>query len=458
MDYELCLFKAMNHLRTKHPHIYITLDITDVSLKDHGEKYFIESSFDTKRGRFSIEISHHALATLDVENLSSMIHYSVLHIVYGNVLVDKNKAESPALLSIAQDAVINEEIPLFKNYKNEPELGVPVLLEHIAPHFNSRQHTSAEVYNYLYDLYKDMKLPQPIMALLLEMEKADGDKSENGEDSSEEDGNEESNEEGDSGKESSGEDSSEEESSSSKDGKPGSRKGKLSVIGNNKGHGKTKDSEGKEQSESLSELQKNIAQSLVNNIINDNQEKFIGTGSATIKRMIDEMRKSEYDFKKLFEMAVRRTLSFDKKSTWMKQNRRFGGLAKGYKPRPLPKVLILIDLSGSIGQETIKMINWQIDYLAGEFDFHACWGDTSLLGFQKITKGTHPKLPLGSAGGTDLNFFVPLEKEHEYDLIIFDTDGFIPKIKETPAQKIFCIYERGREVPGYENIFINPFA
>jgi predicted metal-dependent peptidase len=460
MDYELCLFKAMNHLRIKHPHIYITLDITDVKRNSEKEEIFIEASFDTKRGRYLIEVSEFTLANVDVDNLSALIHNAVLHIVYGNVLIDKEKLESAVIMSIAQDAVINEEIPLFKSYKNEPELGVPVLLEHIAPHLNSRQHTSSEVYNYMYDLYKEDLLPESIMALILQMES----ENENDEDSeknnqSGEGSGEEDSEEGD--EESDSKDSKEskpKDGKSSGDNKPSSKSGKLRVVGSHKKHGKTEDSEGKGQSESMSELQKSIAQSLVNNMISENEQKFIGTQSASIKRLIDEMKKSEYDFKKLFEMAVKRSINSERKSTWMRQNRRFGDKAKGYKPRPTPKVLIVIDLSGSINGETIKMINWMIHYLQGEYDFHACWGDTKLEGFLKIQKGDNPKLPFKGGGGTNLNFFAPLEEEYNYDLVIFATDGYIPEPLDTPSQKIFCIYDKGREVPDYENIFINPFA
>lgn len=205
----------------------------------------------------------------------------------------------------------------------------------------------------------------------------------------------------------------------------------------------------------IDELEKAIAKAAVANVVEKNLNDFQAAGNkcAEISRVVTEMMKVAYNFKSLFENAVKKSLRSDLVRTWKKPNRRLGDLCKGVKAAVKPNVLLLVDTSGSINDEILAKINWQIAFLSKFYNFTVCWGDTQLEGSKKIKKGQKVTIPYSGFGGTDLGFYEELTKKENFDLIVFNTDGFIPEINpECKIKKIFCIFDGGRVVPGYKNI------
>lgn len=447
MDREILVFKAISVLREKHPHIYITLDITDVEVIESSSP-MATCSYDTESLRYKIEVSDTATDSLDKENLAAVIHNAVLHIIYGNVLEDIHSYNYPELAVMVQEAIVNDDIKLFKEYKNDLALGIPILIEHLNPKMNSKNHTTSDIYSYLESIWQSNNIPpllKQIADAIKEMLEEEEEDSGNG--GSGEGDNEENDGDGE-GESSENPNPKKEDSDNKNTPRPMTNPKKFGKDGKKNAEGKAN---------KLSDLEKDMAQALMDSHITSNSGQYAGLGSANLDRSLERMRRAEYDFKQLFEMAVRSSILEGKKATWMRPNRRYGRKAKGYVKKPKPKVLVLTDTSGSISQEVIEIVSWQVQYLSEEYDFHFCWGDTELQGMVKVENGEVPPFKFTGYGGTELNFFQELEEEHQYDLIIFNTDGYLfTPIKETPAQKIFCIYPGGREIPGYLNIRIKP--
>lgn len=185
---------------------------------------------------------------------------------------------------------------------------------------------------------------------------------------------------------------------------------------------------------------------------NEKVAKIIGSKSQELDRAIKEIIKPEYNFRKIFEQCCNKTLKIGNKKTWKKTNRRFDDLIKGSTPERRPNVLILVDTSGSITEEILAKVNYQINYLSKHYDFTVCWGDTRLLGQSKVKKCTNFKGKFIGGGGTDLNFYKKVKGK--FDLVIFNTDGYITEIAKDNVKKLFCIFDGGIEVPGYKNICI----
>ena len=229
-----------------------------------------------------------------------------------------------------------------------------------------------------------------------------------------------------------------------------------SSLDDHSGFSNNDDNESSEENSDLSDgLERDIAEALLKGHIEKNLEKFQGTGHAEIDRIVKEKTKIEYNFKTLFSNAVKKSLRDETVKTWKKPSRRLGDLIKGIKKSVIPKVLLLVDTSGSINDEIIQKINWQIDFLSKFYSFTVIYGDTKLEGRVNVKKGQKVNIEYSGYGGTDLSFYKDITDKENFDLIVFNTDGFIPEIDpDCRIKKIFCIFDGGREVEGYKNILL----
>jgi len=293
--------------------------------------------------------------------------------------------------NVAMDSIINDSIELFRNDKADKILDSRVKLKDINKAFNISNNTSLDVYKYLGE--NPEKMP------------------ENG-----------------------------------------------NGLDDHGGFSNNDDNlDGAENSDLSNGLEKEIAKAVLKNHIEKNLDSFqtMGRGHADLDRLIKEKLKVEYNFKTIFSNAIKKTLRDETKKTWKKPSRRLGNIVKGIKKSNVPNVLLVIDTSGSINDEILKKVNWQVDFLSKFYSFTICWGDDSLEGQLRIKKGQKPKINYSGYGGTDLSFYKELTEKENFDLIIFNTDGYIPEIDpKCPIKKIFCIYENGQLVKGYKNIML----
>jgi len=376
---DLLIFDALNYLRKYSPHIFSILELCNIKLKADIPTACV--SWEKSSKKFNIDIGPKFYENLDSKNLSAIIEHEAYHVLFRHLFDDKLKDKN--LANIAQDAIINDCIKLFRDNKNDILLDNRVKLKEINKAFNIENNTSHDVYKYLEQNKNDIK---DLLDKLLD---------------------------------------------------------DHSALDN--------DDEG------ISEIDKAIIKEALKNTIKSNKESFekIGNQSADVDRLVKEALKVEYNFKNLFSYAVKKSLKADQKRTWKKVNRRYGSDAKGKKKAIKPNVLLLVDTSGSITDEILSMVNYQISYLSKFYDFTVCWGDTKLHGHDKIKRGQKPNITFKGGGGTNLNFYKKVPDYQNFDLIVFNTDGFIEPIdSDCKINKLFCIFPHGRHVDGYKNIDI----
>ena len=388
------LFGAINILRKRSPHVFSVLEHCIIECADIPTAGVM---WDKDRKKFRILIGEE-IWKLDEDNLRAVLEHEILHCVFEHLSLD-TKGKNRQVLNIAFDSIINDCIDIFVNDKCDASLDGRVKLKLINNgKFNIAENTSTEVYDWL------MKNNPP-------PESGSGGNAEGGENG----------------------------------GQAGQDK-----------YGSTIDDHSQFGGEEMTEIDSAIMKEVLKGIVKDNEEKFKGVGSADLDRIIKEAIKSAYDFKKLFSYAVNKNLKADRKCTWKKSNRRFGLEAKGVKKKEKPNVLLIVDTSGSITEEILAMVDYQVSYLAKHYSFTVAWGDTSLKGSKKIKRGEKVNITYKGGGGTDLRFYKKLTDAEQYDLVVFNTDGYIePLDKNCAVKKIFCIFPGGCHVDGYKNIDIS---
>lgn len=411
------IMMASSEIVTQDSMIYCLLDICKIDILEGLQTAYV--CWDKSSKLYQVAIGWDFLKSMSVEETSSVIMHELYHILFGHVVFNRKQLEglNIEILGVAQDAIINENIPFLKSGRvtGHPILDGRVQLKKINKKFDSRNTTSEEVYEYLLK-----KTPEELEEMgglgdLLddhsEMEMSEG----------------------------------------------GQGEGAEVEISEASIPQESENGEGGESPKPISlEGDEEFARMLLKQVIQSNSQKFVGTGSAQVDRSVGEILKTDYDPCKLLDMATRKSLRGTVSYSWKKINRKMGEMFRGKKTLYTPRILIVTDLSGSIDEDVIAMVRYQHAVLSKKYEIYSCWGDTTLKGEKKIRRGERVVLPFKGGGGTDLNFYLPVANHKQFDLIIVNTDGYIPKMKmdKYKTQKIFCIYPGGVEVPGFKNIRI----
>lgn len=402
----LKIIAATNELMSIDGRMYELLEIAKIDVSEEVPTACV--FWDKKSKLFSIIISKDFLDTMSAKELACVLCHELYHILFDHVVFDIKDTEGydHEIMNTAQDAIINECIGPFKKCAvvGNPILDARVKLPEIGNgRFSVAKHTSQDVYDYLYANRKEM----PKSKLLDDHSTMLG----NGE--------------------------------ADKDGPGQEIKEKIDKISNGGG-------------ELSAESDKEIAKKMIESVIRNIWKGSMGTGSMEADRAIQKILQSEYDPKKLLALAIKKTLRGEVKYSFKKPSRKLGDFFRGKVKQDTPKILIVTDLSGSIDDRTIALVNYQHQVLVSQYAIHACWGDTQLMGEKRLKRKQKVNLPFRGGGGTDLNFYTEVSEREQFDLIVINTDGFIPPIKRdkynTPI--IFCIYPNGRDVEGYKNIRI----
>ena len=206
---------------------------------------------------------------------------------------------------------------------------------------------------------------------------------------------------------------------------------------------------------------KSIPQSLVDKLMSDaakeaSAHKDQGRLPAEVEARVKELTKSKTDYKRLLKNFVSTLKHPEKQRTWLRRNRKYPVEVRGKRDTFLPKLVIIIDTSGSMVSEKVHQA------IAGEIK--ACsqtcgeiWviaGDTKETFRLKITgsKFKVESLKFTGGGGTDLQFGWTAAKLLKADGVICYTDGYISSFEAYGKNTLFCIYPGGKDVPGFKNI------
>lgn len=147
-----------------------------------------------------------------------------------------------------------------------------------------------------------------------------------------------------------------------------------------------------------------------------------------VKDLLEEIktRRAELNYKALILMAMKRHANgHNRKSTWMRKNKRLGFKAPGTKVGDLPKLELHLDTSGSISTEELNEFLEIVDQFlkVGARKCNMSFFHTDLYGRQSYKMGTKINKADIQSGGTDLGKTLEDICTRKGDLSIIITDG-----------------------------------
>lgn len=147
-----------------------------------------------------------------------------------------------------------------------------------------------------------------------------------------------------------------------------------------------------------------------------------------VKDLLEDIktRRAELNYKALILMAMKKHANgHNRKSTWMRKNKRLGFKAPGTKVGDLPKLELHLDTSGSISTEELNEFLEIVDQFlkVGARKCNLSFFHTDLYGRQQYKMGTKIDKSMIQSGGTDLTKTLEDIFKRRGDLSIIITDG-----------------------------------
>lgn len=181
--------------------------------------------------------------------------------------------------------------------------------------------------------------------------------------------------------------------------------------------------------------------------INDLIKSISSWGSipGNIVEQIEASTQAKIDYRQIFHGFRASILSSKRKLSRMKPNRRTGFEQMGSVREFNTRLLVAVDVSGSISEENLShfysVINKMFKYGIDQID---CVQFDCVLGkIQKLQKAKHTIEVFGRGGTSFQPIFDYIEKHPEYDGLIILTDGYaaIPKLADSVKTDILWVCE-----------------
>lgn len=188
--------------------------------------------------------------------------------------------------------------------------------------------------------------------------------------------------------------------------------------------------------------------------------KLRGELPAELERMITEAIRSKVDWKSTLRRFMQQVAKND--YTWRKPKGRY--MASGvYLPdmysEAMPPVFVVIDTSGSIGQEEMNLFAGEINAIVDEAKpekTYIAYVDAAVHGVDEFLPGEEIVLNPKGGGGTDMTKgFSYVKKEGlEPACMIFLTDGYTPFGEAQEYPVLWCMTTHGIEAPHGETLYV----
>lgn len=196
----------------------------------------------------------------------------------------------------------------------------------------------------------------------------------------------------------------------------------------------------------------------INNLIEnaENSENW-GTLPGSLQNLIKASRKIEMDYRKMLSIFRTSVISSKRRLTRMRPSRRFGFANLGSRYELATKLLIAVDVSGSVSDKSLSnffsVINRFFKYGIETLD---------VIQFDSELKSENP-FPMKKAsqtvkiigrGGTNFQAAANFYLSHsEYDGLIYFTDGFapLPEFKTKRRIDVLWVLQSKREYENFKN-------
>jgi predicted metal-dependent peptidase len=209
--------------------------------------------------------------------------------------------------------------------------------------------------------------------------------------------------------------------------------------------GKNVLNEGDREDKETDDLEKRWAKKMLEILIS---EKTIGRDPGHLQRLIEELLKPIVDWRRILRTALTKGIGRNVKRTWARPSRKISDLYPGKETLKLNKVVVLIDTSGSIGENELKRFVSEVYGILRETSKVVVipWDATvydpiELRGMNDIQK---LKTSIKGGGGTMIYPALKLvdQKFSDYDMFIIFSDWYIGDISTDEVQNILRKYAK----------------
>lgn len=223
--------------------------------------------------------------------------------------------------------------------------------------------------------------------------------------------------------------------------------------------------------EQLQQADLDVASQNIQNIIAQSkadcerrQNGYSQNGNGALSLLVNRLFKVKTDCRSIIQNFAKRARDVKKRSSWKRQHRRYPGQCAGTIVDRHPKILNVIDVSGSnYDESTMRNISSHIQALytvspqlvivAGDTAETCRWDLTKKNGGKFDAR----KLEWKGGGGTDLQFGHDLAKELGVDGVVVHTDGEFYDLETFGIPTLFMIYPGGQKFKPekYKNVMID---
>jgi predicted metal-dependent peptidase len=183
-----------------------------------------------------------------------------------------------------------------------------------------------------------------------------------------------------------------------------------------------------------------------------------GNVPGAISRLIEKLQKVRFNWKQQLSLFSQTCAKEEVCSTWKKPSRRFGVFSPGKRKDFRPRLLGIVDNSGSVDKSTYEAFISHMCKIADLCEDLDGVGVDTRVNFEfKFKRGETPKHEDRiSGGGTSFQPGFDYAKGKGYDGIIYFTDGYASHDMDTyRIPTLFAICPHGVEVKGQRNIKID---
>jgi predicted metal-dependent peptidase len=157
-----------------------------------------------------------------------------------------------------------------------------------------------------------------------------------------------------------------------------------------------------------------------------NKSQSWGSMSSDVKELILAAQKSTVPWTKLLRHYFGNLLSNRRAPTFKRPNRRFGYPYSGTKPQYADRKLVVIDTSGSVGDDDLAQFLCEVNKLAEKTPVDLCLFDADITQYPKPFDKRHATYEFSGRGGTDFDPPFKLASDKNYKSLICLTDGYAP--------------------------------
>lgn len=199
-------------------------------------------------------------------------------------------------------------------------------------------------------------------------------------------------------------------------------------------------------------------------------QKTAGTVPAGLERAISELIKPKISVKALLRVAIQHGLGKLRASTWKKPSRKYPEVLPGRRKLTYPTIWALVDASGSISEDELKLFLGTLYEFAKEAEVRTVSFDTEAYDLVTAKRPrdvvTEVARRIKGGGGTMIENALnrTLSEMSWFDIVVVLTDGEIFDIREERVQDlfrmiarkgsscIFCTTGRAHGLPGWRTV------